>query len=216
MVKYRVIKCSNQDSVSYIFWVVGGMGKIQIPIQQLEAQCPGLDIPSCRSGRLYYDVSIQRFSCEGAFWGHRGAPPFPSVRRHQGAQNGCSGLPVPPERSKRLFLPASVPPRAQKGSKRCKKAQKGSKRRSKRLFEPARCRQCARRGCSSLLRCRLCVRRGCSRLLFEITIRKYGARPHCALSHCTLLCFAPCMYMHGFTLVCIIYSSIFNIYIYIF
>ena len=90
---------------------------------------------------------------------------------------------------------------AQKGSKKRKKAQKGSKRRSKRLFEPARCRQCARRGCSSLLRCRLCVRRGCSRLLFEITIRKCWARLHCALSHCTLLCFAPCMYMHGSTLV---------------
>ena len=90
---------------------------------------------------------------------------------------------------------------AQKASKMFKKAQRGSKRRSKRLFEPARCRQCARRGCSSLLRCRLCVRRGCSRLLFEITIRKCWARLHCALSHCTLLCFAPCMYMHGSTLV---------------
>ena len=99
---------------------------------------------------------------------------------------------------------------AQKGSKKRKKAQKGSKRRSKRLFEPARCRQCARRGCSSLLRCRLCVRRGCSRLLFEITIRKCWARLHCALSHCTLLCFAPCMYMHGSTLVYI------YIYIYIY
>ena len=95
---------------------------------------------------------------------------------------------------------------AQKGSKKRKKAQKGSKRRSKRLFEPARCRQCARRGCSSLLRCRLCVRRGCSRLLFEITIRKCWARLHCALSHCTLLCFAPCMYMHGSTLVVVMYT----------
>ena len=97
----------------------------------------------------------------------------------------------------------ALPAFAQDGSKRLKKrkkAQKGSKRRSKRLFEPARCRQCARRGCSSLLRCRLCVRRGCSRLLFEITIRKCWARLHCALSHCTLLCFAPCMYMHGSTL----------------
>ena len=90
---------------------------------------------------------------------------------------------------------------AQKGSKKRKKAQQGSKRRSKRLFEPARCRQCARRGCSSLLRCRLCVRRGCSRLLFEIAIRKCWSLLHCVLSHCTLLCFAPCMYMHGSTLV---------------
>ena len=32
--------------------------------------------------------------------------------------------------------------------------------RSKRLFEPARCRQCARRGCSNLLRCRLCAQSG--------------------------------------------------------
>ena len=101
---------SNQDSVSYIFWVVGwyvvgGMGKIQIPIQQLEAQCPGLDIPSCRSGRLYYDVSIQRFSCEGAFWGHRGAPPFPSVRRHQG--------------SKWLFGPASAASALEKAVPAC-------------------------------------------------------------------------------------------------
>ena len=86
---------------------------------------------------------------------------------------------------------------AQKGSKKRKKAQKDSKRRSKRLFEPVRCHQCARRGCSSLLRCRLCVQRSCSRLLFKITIRKCWARLHCALSHCTLLCFAPCMYMHG-------------------
>ena len=99
------------------------------------------------------------------------ASPFPPVRHRQGTQNGC------------------------KGSKKRKKAQKGSKRRSKRLFEPARCRQCARRGCSSLLRCRLCVRIGCSRLLFKITVRKCWARLHCALSHCTLLCFAPCMYI---------------------
>ena len=55
-------------------------------------------------------------------------------------------------------------------SKRLKKAQKGLKRRPKMLFEPARCRQCARRGCSSLLWCRLCVRKGCSSLLFKITV----------------------------------------------
>ena len=101
--------------------------------------------------------------------------------------------------------------RLKKAPKKRKKAQKGSQRRSKRLFKPARCRQCARRGCSSLLRCRLCVRRGCSRLLFEITIRKCWARLHCALSHCTLLCFAPCMYMHGSTLV-YIYIYIYLLY----
>ena len=103
------------------------------------------------------------------------ASPFPPVRHRQGAQNG----------SKRLS----------------KKAQRGSKRRSKRLFEPARCRQCARRGCSSLLRCRLCAQRGFSSVLFEIAVRKSWSRLHCALSHCTLHCFAPCMDMHGSTLV---------------
>ena len=82
---------------------------------------------------------------------------------------------------------------AQDCSKRLRKVQKGAKglkRRSKRLFEPARCCQCARRGCSSLLRCRLCVRRGCSRLLLEIAVRKCWARLHCALRplYSALLC----------------------------
>ena len=57
---------------------------------------------------------------------------------------------------------------AQKGSEKRKKAQKGSKRGSKRLFEPARCRQCARRGCSSLLRSVPPVR---SKRLFETAVR---------------------------------------------
>ncbi len=111
---------------------------------------------------------------------------------------------------------------AQKGSKKRKKAQKGSKRRSKRLFEPARCRQCARRGCSSLLRrrqcarrgCssllrrRQCVRKGCSSLLFKITIRKCCTRlTLCSAPLCSAL-LAPCMYMHGSTLV---YNIIYNI-----
>ena len=46
-----------------------------------------------------------------------------------------------------------------------------------------------------------CAQRGCSSLLFEITIRKCWSRLHPALSHCTLLHFAPCMDMHGYTLV---------------
>ena len=108
---------------------------------------------------------------------------------------------------------------AQKGAKKRKKAQKGSKRRSKRLFEPARCRQCARRGCSSLLRRRQCARRGCSSLLrrrqcvrkdcssllFKITIRKCCTRlTLCSAPLCSAL-LAPCMYMHGSTLVYYIY-----------
>ena len=38
-------------------------------------------------------------------------------------------------------------------------------------------------------------------MLFEIAVRKSWSRLHCALSHCTLHCFAPCMDMHGSTLV---------------
>ena len=114
---------------------------------------------------------------------------------------------------------------AQKGSKRLetrKKAQKGSKRHSKRLFEPVRCRQCARRGCSSLLRCRLCVRKGFSSLLFKITIRKCCTRlTLCSAPLCSAL-LAPCMYMHGSTLVCIrldvLYMCVYiciHIYVYV-
>ena len=61
--------------------------------------------------------------------------------------------------------------------------------------------QCAQRGCPSLLRCRQCAQRGFSSVLFEIAVRKSWSRLHCALSHCTLHCFAPCMDMHGSTLV---------------
>jgi len=134
---------------------------------------------------IYIYISIQMFSCgSGAF----------------GIASGAFGL----------FAAA-----AQKSSKGRKKAQKGSKRRSKRLFEPARCRQCARRGCSSLLRrrqcarrgCssllrrRQCVRKGCSSLLFKITIRKCCTRlTLCSAPLCSAL-LAPCMYMHGSTLV---------------
>ena len=64
-----------------------------------------------------------------------------------------------------------------------------------------RCGQCAQKGCPSLLRRRQCAQRGFSSVLFEIAVRKSCSRLHCALSHCTLHCFAPCMDMHGFTLV---------------
>ena len=72
--------------------------------------------------------------------------------------------------------------------------------------------QCAQRGCPSLLRCRQCAQRGFSSVLFEIAVRKSWSRLHCALSHCTLHCFAACMDMHGSTLVYICYI---NIYIYL-
>ena len=52
-----------------------------------------------------------------------------------------------------------------------------------------------------------CAQRGCSSLLFEITIQKCWSRLHSALSHCTLLHFASCMDMHGYTLVSIQKSS---------
>ena len=65
--------------------------------------------------------------------------------------------------------------------------------------------QCAQRGCPSLLRCRQCAQRGFSSVLFEIAVHESWSRLHCALSHCTLHCFAPCMDMHGSTLVYIYY-----------
>ena len=65
--------------------------------------------------------------------------------------------------------------------------------------------QCAQKGCSILLRRRQCAQRGFSSVLFEIAVHKSWSRLHCALSHCTLHCFAPCMDMHGSTLVLYIY-----------
>ena len=67
--------------------------------------------------------------------------------------------------------------------------------------DPFWCRKCARKVCSSLLQCCQCTQSGCSSLLFEITIQKCWSRLYSDLSYCTLLHFAPCMYMHGFTLV---------------
>ena len=61
------------------------------------------------------------------------------------------------------------------------------------------CRQCAQKACSSPLQCTECAQRGCSSLLCEITIRKCWSRLHSALSHCSLLHYAPCMDMRGFT-----------------
>ena len=51
------------------------------------------------------------------------------------------------------------------------------------------------------------LKEACSSLLFEITIQKCWSRLHSALSHCTLLHFAPCMDMHGYTQV-YIYSNV--------
>ena len=65
--------------------------------------------------------------------------------------------------------------------------------------------QCAQRGCPSLLRCRQCAQRGFSSVLFEIAVHKSWSRLHCARSHCTLHCFAPCMDMHG-----LLYISIYK------
>ena len=77
-----------------------------------------------------------------------------------------------------------------------------------------RSRQCARKGCSSLLRRRRCALNGhsglsgaasCSSLLFKITIRKCCTRlTLCSAPLCSAL-LAPCMYMHGSTLVYHIY-----------
>ena len=63
-------------------------------------------------------------------------------------------------------------------------------------------RQCAQKACSSPLQCTECAQRGCSSLLCEITIRKCWSRLHSALSHCTLLHFAPCMDMRDAVRAC--------------
>ena len=107
------------------------------------------------------------------------------LRRRQSAQNGRSGLP----RCRQC---------AQKGCSSllrcCQCAQNGH---SGLLW----CHQCAQKACSSPLQCTECAQRGCSSPLFEITIQKCWSRLYSDLSHCTLLHFAPCMDMHGFTLV---------------
>ena len=90
----------------------------------------------------------------------------------QCAQKGCSGL-----------------------DRRCQCAQN---RHSVLLW----CRQCAHKACSSPLQCTECAQRGCSSMLFEITIRKCWSRLHSALSHYTLLHFAPCMDMRDAVRAC--------------
>ena len=46
------------------------------------------------------------------------------------------------------------------------------------------------------------LKEACSSLLFEITIQKCWSRLHSALSHCTLLHFAPCMDMRDAVRAC--------------
>ena len=128
-----------------------------------------------------------------------------------GAQNGLlRPARVPPVRSKGLFEPASAPlvrsrwplwP-APEPPVRSERACLGAASAIK--MAGLACSgfgQCAQRGCPSLLWCRQCAQRGFSSVLFEIAVRKSWSRLHCALSHCTLHCFAPCMDMHGSTLV---------------
>ena len=129
----------------------------------------------------------------GCCWSARRAVPG-LLRRRRCAQNGRSGLPWCRQC-------------ARKGcSGLLRRRQCAQSSRSGPLW----CRQCARKVCWSSLQCRQCTQRGCSRLLFEITIQKCWSRLHCALSHCTLLFFATCMNMHGFTLV---YIYIYYVYI---
>ena len=168
--------------------------------------------PSCRNLEVDIYISIQEVLVQRGVLGPstclRGAFAIAVRRCRQGAQNGCSALlwccQCTQKGCSGCLSLIRCRQGAQNASKRFKNAQKGAKslkKAPKRLFEPARCRQCARRGCSSLLRCRLCAQRGFSSVLFEIAVRKSWSRLHCALSHCTLHCFAPCMDMHGSTLV---------------
>ena len=137
---------------------------------------------------------------------------------HFGARNGRSGLPgccwsalkgcsgpalAPPERSKWPLWPALVPPvRSKRLLKRASMLPVRSKLpfwpalvppvRSKNLLEPASV---------PLSALKEAVRACCSRSLFESAGLGYLCSE--PLSHCTLLCFASCMDMHGYTLVCI-------------
>ena len=106
---------------------------------------------------------------------------------------------VPPVRSKRLLGPASVP---QVRAQRLFGPASAPPVRSQRLLWPAAAPAVRSNWqCWPALVPPVRTRRWCSSLLFEITIRKCWSRLHCALSHCTLLCFALCMDMHRFTLV---------------
>ena len=118
------------------------------------------------------------------------------LRRRQCAQNGRSGLP----RCRQC---------ARKGCSGLLQRRQCAENSGSGLLW---CCQCALKACSSLLQCQQCIQRVCSSLLFKITIQKCWSRLHCALSRCTLLCFATCMDMHGFTLVYIyIYMYIYII-----
>ena len=121
------------------------------------------------------------------------------LRSRQSAREGCSSL----LRSRQCARKgcSSLLRRRQCARKGCSSLLRSRQCARKGCTSLLRRRQCVQKGCSSLLRRRQCVQKGCSSLLFKITIPKCWSRLHCALSHCTLLCFAPCMDMHGSTLV---------------
>ena len=185
------------------------------------------------NGKLPY-ISIQRFSCEGAFWGLRralsvlrrprpsgtaralkmAALPCPGGRqcawRSKWPAPACSGAASALERAVRacfgaagvlemaaLACPSAASP-LEKAVQACFGATSALKKAVRACFGAT---SALRKSCLSLLRWRQSARRGCSHLLFETTIRKCWSRLHCAVSHCTLHCFAPCMDMHGSTLV---------------
>ncbi len=82
--------------------------------------------------------------------------------------------------------------------------------RSKSLLQPARSRLCARNRCSSLLGAACALEITGSSLFgaasaLEIAVRRCWALLHFALHYLTLFFFAPCMYMHGSTLVLYIF-----------
>ena len=84
--------------------------------------------------------------------------------------------------------------------------------RSKSLLQLARSRLCARNRCSSLLGAACALEITGSSLFgaasaLEIAVRRCWALLHFALHYLTLFFFAPCMYMHGSTLV-YIYPSL--------
>ena len=145
------------------------------------------------------------------------------LRRHQSAQNGRSGLPRCRQCAQKgcssLLRCCQCAQNGHSGllwchqcaRKACSSLPQCTECTQRGLFEPA-VRDHYSKVLVSVTLCPeplysapLCSMHGharrCSSLLSEITIRKCGSRLHCALSHCTLLCFATCMDMHGFTLV---------------
>ena len=126
------------------------------------------------------------------------------------AARACTGA---AEHSEGLFRACFGAARALKmGALACPGAASALKKAAQACFDAARALKMAILACSGATsalkkpaRARFsateCAQRGCSSLLFEITIQKCWSRLYSALRHCTLLHFAPCMDMHGFTLV---------------